>query len=136
MSSQPTAPQLAEGNDESRPWVTIEDPPRMNLLGLILSSILERNLEKPELQQRAEKLRAEVAVQAGDMAVTVAFQGGPVLVRRGRGEARPRASVQGSLGAFTKLALGGGMVGPVLSGKLKPGGSLLLLLRIRKLLQA
>ncbi len=114
--------------------VTIDDPARMNLLGLILGSVLERNLEKPEIERRAARLRAAVAVQAGEMVVTLAFQGGPVQVRRGRPE-RPRAAVQGSLGALTQLALGGGLVGPVLRGRLKPRGSWLLLLRLRKLLQ-
>ena len=114
--------------------VTIDDPARMNLLGLILGSVLDRNLGRPELAKRAAKLSAEVAVQAGEMAVPLVFRGGEVLVRRGASE-RPRAAVQGSLGALTKLALGGGLVGPVLRGRLKPRGSLLLLLKLRKLLQ-
>jgi len=115
-------------------WVTIDDPPRMNLLGLILGSVLERNLQQPALQRRATSLRAEVLVQAGEMVVTLAFEGAKVVVRRGR-TARPKASVRGSLGALTDFALGGGLVGPVLRGRLKPRGSLLLLLRLRKLLQ-
>jgi ABC-2 type transport system ATP-binding protein len=103
-------------------------------LNIASMEILEPNLEKPEVGRRAARLAAEVAVQAGEMKVTLAFQAGAVQVRRGR-SARPRASVQGSLAALTDLALGGGLVGPVLSGRLRPRGSLLLLLRLRKLLQ-
>jgi hypothetical protein len=114
--------------------VTIDEPARMSLLGLIIGNVLERNLDKPELLRRAERVRGDVVVQAGEMVVTLVFAGGPVTVRRGRVE-RPRASVQGSLGAFTDLATGGGMIGPVLRGRLKPRGSWLMLLKLRKLLQ-
>lgn len=115
--------------------VTIEDPPRMNLLGLMLAHILERNLAHPRLKQRAARLSGEVAVQAGQMAVTLSFERGAVTVRRGAVE-RPRAAVRGSMADLLGLALGGGMVGPWLAGRLKTRGSLLLLLRLKPLLAA
>jgi len=123
---------MDQGSEQDR--VTIDDPPRMNLLGLILAGIIERNLEDQEKRQRFEKLDAEVVVRAGEMAVTLRFGGGRLVVSRGASE-RPRAQVAGSLDALMALSLGGGMVGPWLAGRLKTRGSLLLLLRLRRLLQ-
>lgn len=115
--------------------VSIEDPARMNLLGLILGSIIERNMADEDLSRRYEKLVADVVVRAGEMTVALRFDRGRVVITR-RPVDRPRAQVGGSLASLMKLSLGGGMVGPWLAGRLKTKGSLLLLLKIRGLLQA
>jgi hypothetical protein len=115
------------------PHVIIQDAPSMNLLGLILASILERNLVDPRRKQIFEKLSGDVVVQAGEMVVTLAFDQGKLAVSRGA-VARPKASIRGSLDTLMRLSLGGGMVGPTLSGRLKPRGNLLLLLKMRRLL--
>jgi hypothetical protein len=119
---------------ENRMSVTIDDPPRMNLLGLILGGIIERNLEDPAKRGRFDKLAASVVVRAGEMAVTLAFDRGALVISRGAGE-NPKAQVNGSLSALMGLSLGGGMVGPWLAGRLKTRGSLLLLLKLKPLLQ-
>jgi hypothetical protein len=106
----------------------------MSLLGLILGSLLERNLAQPEVQRGARALAGDVVVQAGKMTVSLRFDGGDITVVRGAVE-QPRAQVVGSLEALMNLALGGGMVGPWLSGRLKTRGSLITLLRMRRLLQ-
>lgn len=121
--------------DETSSTVVIQQPERMNLLGLILGGIIERNLEHERHRRTFQRLGGEVEVRAGGMLVTMAFDAGRLTIRRGGAE-RPRARVGGSLDALMQLSLGGGMVGPWLSGKLKTGGSLLLLLRMRPLLQA
>jgi hypothetical protein len=115
--------------------VTIEDPPRMNLLGLILASVLERNLRDEAKRRRCEKLAGNVVVTAGEMTITLKFEGGGVSVARGASEPA-RAQVRGSLDALMDLSLGGGMVGPWLAGRLKTRGSLLMLLKMRPLIQA
>jgi hypothetical protein len=118
-----------------RPDVVIDDPPRMNLLGLILGDIVQRGLERPENQRRFARLvPASVVVRAGEMAVTLRFEEQRLVVQRGAAE-RPRAQVAGALDELMALSLGGGMVGPWLAGRLKTRGSLLLLLRLRPLLQ-
>ena len=118
----------------NEPAVTIEDPTRMNLLGLILGSLIERNLSDPELKRRFDKLEGAVAVQAGRMAITLRFTRGSLVVARGAAEGA-RAAVAGSLDTLMGLALGSGMVGPYLSGRLKARG-LLMLLRLKPLLRA
>jgi hypothetical protein len=121
------------------PTITIDNPPRMNLLGLILGSLVERNLERDEkLRRRFAKLaaaRVDIVVEAGRMAVTLRFAEGGLVIKRGA-EPGARAAVSGSLDALMGLALGGGMVRPVLSGALKPRGSLRLLLAMKRLLRA
>ena len=117
------------------PAVVIDDPPRMNLLGLILGDIMQRGLERPENQRRFARLApADVVVRAGEMAVTLRFEEHQLVVRRGAAE-RPRAQVAGALDELMALSLGGGMVGPWLAGRLKTRGSLLLLLKMRRLMQ-
>ena len=123
------------GSDRDQPGrVVVDDPARMNLLGLILAGIIERNLQDAAALRRFQGIEADVVVQAGQMVVTLHFQRGHLRVARGEVQ-RPRARVAGSLDALMSLSLGGGMVGPWLSGRLKTRGSLLLLLRLRRLLQ-
>ena len=43
--------------------VTIDDPDRMNILGLILGSILERNLAEPKRAAMLGKLSGNVVVK-------------------------------------------------------------------------
>lgn len=114
--------------------VTIEDPARMNLLGLILGSIIERNLVDAQKRRRFEKLSGKVVVQASEMIITLKFERGKLRIARGPVEGA-KAQVRGSLEELMNLALGGGMVGPWLAGRLKTRGSLLLLLKMRRLLQ-
>lgn len=115
--------------------VTIQDPSRMNLLGLILGSLIERNVAgDPELKRRFDKLEGAVAVQAGRMAITLRFGRGSLTIERGAAE-KTRASVRGSLDTLMGLSLGRGMVAPYLSGRLKARG-LLMLLKLKPLLHA
>ncbi len=115
--------------------VTIEGPTRMNLLGLILANLIERNLADPELKRRFDGLEGAVAVTAGRMGVTLRFARGSLSVARGAQEEGARARVSGSLDTLMGLALGSGMVGPYLSGRLKARG-IFFLLKLKPLLRA
>lgn len=115
--------------------VTIVDPPRMNLLGLLLGNIIQRNLDDQAKLARFNKLAGAVEVHAGEMCVTLSFGEGQLRVSRDPVE-RPRATVSGSMNALMGMALGGGMVGPWLMGHIKTRGSLWLLLQLKPLLAA
>ena len=115
--------------------VVIEQPERMNLLGLMLGQLLERNLARPELLARAQKISGSVAVVVGEMGITMTFFQGKVTVIRGASD-DASARVSGSMPDLLQLSLGGGMVGLWLSGKLKTRGSLFLLLKLKPLLAA
>jgi len=73
-------------------------------------------------------------VQASGMVVTLGFEPDVLRVTRGAAE-RFRSRVEGSLDTLMALSLGGPMVGPWVAGRLKTRGSLLLLFKLRPLLQ-
>jgi ubiquinone biosynthesis protein UbiJ len=115
--------------------VVLEAPETMNLLGLLLRSILERNLADPAKAGRAARLKGEVAVRGGKMRVTLRFAPEGVTITRAAA-ARPRARVEGSLAAFLGVAQGKGIVSAWLSGRLSAKGNLLFLLKIMPLLRS
>jgi len=100
----------------------------------MLGNIIARSSADPQRKQSLKKLKGTVVIQAGAMAVTLLFDQGHFLLRRGAA-AKPQARVVGSLDTLLRLSLGGGMILPVLSGRLKARGNLFLLLKIRRLLR-
>lgn len=115
--------------------VTIEDPTRMNILGLILGSIIERNLADPKRAALAKKLSGEVVVRCGEMAITAKFAGGETI-RISRGAAdRPKGKLEGQMDVLTDLTLGRGVVGHFFGRRIKLGGNILFLLRVWSLLR-
>ena len=115
--------------------VVVDTPETMNLLGLLLRSILERNLADPAKAARAARLRGEIAVRGGRMRVTLKFAAGDITITRAA-SARPRARVEGSLTAFLGVAQGKGLASAWLSGRLSAKGNLLFLLKILPLLRS
>ena len=115
--------------------VVIEAPETMNLLGLLLRSILERNLADPAKASRASRLRGEIAIRGGRMRVTLKFAEGGITITR-TAAARPRARVEGSLAGFLGVAQGKGLVSAWLSGRLSAKGNLLFLLKMLPLLRS
>ncbi len=123
----------AEGAPE-RALVVIDDAPRMNLLGLLLGSIIERQAQQEPARKRLARLRGALVVKAGEMSITLSFADGRVTVSRGAAKA-PRAVVEGSMQALMNVALGGGLVGPWLAGRLRTRGNPLLLLKVLPLMR-
>ena len=115
--------------------VTIDDPPSMNLLGLLLANIIQRNLQDPGKLKKLQSMSGALEVHAGQMCVTLLFEGGGMKVSRQTAK-KPRATVSGSMETLMGLALGGGMVGPWLAGRIKTRGNLFMLLKLKPLLAA
>ena len=113
--------------------VTIDDPPRMNLLGLLLGNIIQRNLDDEARLRRFQKMSGALEVHAGEMCVTLTFAEGKMTVSRGPAD-KPKATVSGAMDALLGMALGGGMVWPWLAGRIKTSGNLLMLLNLKPLL--
>ncbi len=113
--------------------VTINDPPTMNLLGLLLANIIQRNLSDEAKLRRFQKLSGDLEVHAGEMCVTLTFADGKMTVFRGPAD-KPKAVVSGAMDSLLGLALGGGMVLPWLAGRIKTRGNLLMLLALKPLL--
>ncbi len=81
--------------------VVLEDPEQMNLLGLFMKAALEPRLAGAD---RAP-LEGDIALIAGEMSVTLSFEGDRVVVRKGV-VGKPRAQIKGSLEALVQVARG------------------------------
>ena len=114
--------------------VVLDHPETQNLLGLLLQNMLEANLSDDATHDRVRKVRSDVQVQAGQMVVTLRLDGGRLTIISGPTDA-PKARVSDGMATFLSVARGSGFVGPVLSGRIKVGGNLLLLLKLMPLLQ-
>jgi len=115
--------------------IVLDSPEQMNLLGLLMKGLLEENLSRPGRLAGVRKLRGDVLVQAGQMSVTLRFGDDGLLVVAGR-VGRPRATVRGGMTALLGVVTRqGGLVRPVLAGRVKVSGNLLLLLRMLPLIR-
>jgi hypothetical protein len=134
MAAEPTE-STALSAAPPRATVTVEEPATMNLLGLLLRSILERNLAQPAIAARATRLRGAVAVRGGQMRVTLRFEEQGITISRTPAP-RPRARVEGSLAGFLDVALGRSLVGAWLGRRVSAKGNLFFLLRMLPLLRS
>ncbi len=117
------------------PEIKFHPPGQMNLIGYILRSLIERNLRTEAGARAFAKMKGKVLVGASSMLVTLDFDGEDLVMSVGR-TGKPDTRVRGSMEALLGVALGRGMVGPVLSGRLKVGGKVWRLLRMLKLMKA
>jgi hypothetical protein len=118
-----------------QPRITVDEPERMNLLGLMLSSMLERRLTRPDAAKHAGRLDGDVVVDADGMWVTLHFEGGRVLISRQPAKRRI-ARLSGSLSVLLEAAFGRGRVKNFLCGRLRVGGSPTALWRMLVLVRA
>lgn len=115
--------------------VTVVAPERMNLLGLIMRSILERRLAEPAALRSVRHLLGDIAIDAGGMTVTLRFTGDGVRITRDPPMGRPLARVTGSLRALIDASMGRALVRSVLSRDLRVSGNPLALARLIFLLR-
>jgi hypothetical protein len=107
----------------------------MNLLGYILRALINRNLQTDAGVRALKKMKGKILVGASRMKVTLDFDGDDLQISVGARE-KAQTRVSGSMDTLLGVALGKGMVGPVLAGRLKVGGRVWRLLRMLKLLKA
>lgn len=128
LTRVPPASLAARG---ARP-ITILEPERMNLLGLMLRGLLERGLAAG----RGARLRGDILVEAGGMRITLRFGEDRVEITREPPRGRPRARVCGTLTALCDAALERGRVRAWFGGRLSVRGGPLTLWRLLVLLRA
>jgi len=102
--------------------VEIVKPESMNLLGLMLAHILEKNLSAPGGSERLRGKDSRLGIGAGDMRITLHMHDGGVSIHRGY-EGSLSACVEGTMDAFLGFGVHRRMVVPYLSGKLKVKGN-------------
>jgi hypothetical protein len=117
------------------PGVVFRTPGEMNLLGYILRTLIERNLQTEKGVRALSKMKGTVLVGASKMRVTLDFSSDDLEVEVGA-RGKPDVRVLGSMDALLGVSLGKGMIWPVLTRRLKVGGKFWRLLRMLPLLKA
>jgi putative sterol carrier protein len=106
----------------------------LNGLGWTIKSLIEGNMEKPEIWAKIKKMKGTLVVKetGADVFSTVFFNEGEIEIKDGSIE-KPTARVAAGFDELSELT--SGQVGPikaVLTGKIKAGGNLLKLLKMAK----
>jgi hypothetical protein len=114
--------------------VVMENAESMNLLGLMMKVIIERNLEQGMMADLVRNTRGHLALGAGPMKATLQFEGERVKIVRDWLEPA-RAKCAASLDTFLGIGLGGNPIVPFLLGKISLGGNLLWLLKLMPVFQ-
>jgi hypothetical protein len=109
--------------------VELHDPEHMNLLGLLTRGLLESRLANDRLRTRISRLKGDVLLSAGTMSITLRFGDGRVVLLSEPGRP-PRSTVRGEVKPLLEMVTGGGLLGHLLSRRVRIGGCPLLLLRI------
>jgi len=117
-------------------YAEVEAPERMHLLGLMLASMLARQLRDPALAAGARKIKRPVVIESSGMFAALCFDDHRVVVRRDPPGERIAARIQGALMVLLDVALGRHRIRHVLSGRLRVRGSPLALLRLLALLRS
>jgi ubiquinone biosynthesis protein UbiJ len=113
--------------------VRVVDPPNRPLLALLLGGVLRARVASRRGRARARNIHGTVAITAGGMTTAVRFD--PSGITIGDAVARANARVDGELPALLDMVAGGRVARPVVTGKIKVHGNLVLLLRVLSLLR-
>ena len=103
--------------------VVVEDLPHMNLLGLFLRGLLERQLEDPVVARKLEGVRGHLGIQAAGMGLVLQFEGANVVMRMGE-DLHARATVSGPMAPLVDILVGRYPLGAVLSRRIRVEGDL------------
>lgn len=114
-------------NSQPERKVQIDNIESMSIMGLILKTILEKNISKTKKYNRVKNLNAIYNIGAGKMKVNVSFNNGEITVATGYAP-EAVACVEGTLAAFVKIGAGGQFITPFLTRKLKVSGQITSLL--------
>lgn len=109
--------------------VVVEDLAQMNLLGLFLRGLLERQLADPAVARRLEGVQGGLAIHAAGMDLVLDFDGPLVRVRL-RGDSQVKAWVSGPMAPLVDILVGRYPLGAVLTRKVRVGGDLSFVWRV------
>lgn len=114
-------------HSQSTQRVTLVEPEKMNLLGLLLEGIIRTNLDDDTLFEQAQQLSGAVRITAGEMVVTLVFDRDGITILSGARD-NPRASVRGTMSALLGV-VSGTQILPMVTGSVRVAGDPLFLAR-------
>lgn len=114
--------------------IRIDQPGRMNLLGYLLRSILQRGATRDRGRRQLRRLRGRIEIGGSEMRVGLAGANGEVVISAGA-IAQADARVHADLRTLLALSLGGNPLGPLLSGRLRVRGKVWRLLPLLRLMK-
>jgi ubiquinone biosynthesis protein UbiJ len=117
------------------PAVELHDPPRANLISLLVRAMLDDRLAHPKARTRAARLRGAVLLRASDMSTMLRFQPGRITVGEPRENAKVTASIRGDMSSLLHLTAGQLPIRELLAGKLTIFGDPIMLLRLLMILR-
>jgi putative sterol carrier protein len=102
----------------------------LNGLGWTIKSLMDANLEHPDVQKSVKKVSGSLVVteKDADVTVTLIFKQGELQIRNGAVE-KPSATLAGGFEELSEVI--SGQIGPIralLTGRIKAGGNLIKLL--------
>lgn len=127
---------IRKGSDLNMPEVKVKEGEELNGLGMMLTEIIDKNLQDPKKYKATEKLKGGVVIKesASGVAVTIYFREGEIKIQNNAIE-KPSACMEAG---FENLAyISSGQISPImalLARKMKAKGNLLMLMKIAPLL--
>ena len=109
--------------------VIILQKEKMPIFGLIIGSVLEKNLEDPKKEKKTRSIRGVIGIQAGKMKIALNFDQENITIHPGW-SGKINARCRGTLEAFVSLGLGKNPIIPLLKRKMSMGGNLFLLYKL------
>lgn len=113
--------------------VTFADPARVTLLAHIFASILRRGLGDAAVARKVSGL-GRIGLEMAGMSITADFAEADVKLSQGREGCR--AWVGGGMSDLLDVCLRGGILKPVLEGRIRWGGNPFALLKLLSVLAA
>lgn len=84
------------------PEVKIQNPSSMNMLGLIIKNIVDKNIANSRVYAKIADVESTINIQAGKMQIHLIMESGRLEIKHGL-HPNPTARVSGSMGAIMNI---------------------------------
>jgi len=118
------------------PEVKMENPGSMSVAGLIIKSIVERNISDPSRYKKISNVESIINIQAGKMKVHLVLNKGEITLAPGL-HPNPTAGVAGTMDAIMNVGLMRfhKLPAAMLRGEFKLGGDIMALLPLMSVMK-
>lgn len=117
--------------DKNQECILLE-PETTNILGLLLKTIIDRNIKDLSKSAAIKNLTGQINIKAGRMLSCLTFDKGEVTIKNNYAE-KAKAEIAGTLNAFMNISVGANPVCYIFKREVKIKGNVLFLLKIMKI---